>query len=164
MGLVWIECLEVVISGHTEPITGTACPLESSDFRDISNQRNYSDQVLSRLRSSSGVGNPISPSLTSLGLRNPCEVFLYLNCGHDMKPIGWWSYRVRVKSSLVLLAIFSHPVQLWCSLPSSVKSIEDTHRLVWETWNVLLFIQSYPFRLRVDENKFSSIRWRTCLK
>ena len=110
----WCECLEVVISGHTEPTQGTACPLESSDFRDISNQRNSSDQVLSRLRSSSGVGNPISPSLTSLGLRNPCEVFLYLNCGHDMKPIGWWSYRVRVKSSLVLLEIFSHPVQLWC--------------------------------------------------
>ena len=91
----WCECLEVVISGHTEPTQGTAWSLEPSDFRDISNQKNYSDQVLSRLRSSSGVGNPISPSLTSLGLRNPCEVFLYLNCGHDMKPIGWWSYRVR---------------------------------------------------------------------
>jgi hypothetical protein len=52
--------LEVVISGHTEPITGTACPLESSDFRDISNQRNYSDQVLSRLRSSSGVRQRIA--------------------------------------------------------------------------------------------------------
>ena len=49
------------------------------------------------------------------GLPNPCEVFLYLNCGHDMKPIGWWSYRVRVKSSLVLLEMFSHPIQLWCS-------------------------------------------------
>ena len=94
VGLRW--CLEVVISGHTEPTQGTACPLESSDFRDISNQRNSSDQVLSRLRSSSGVGNPISPSLTPPGLRNPYEFFLYLNCGHDMKPIGWWSYRVRV--------------------------------------------------------------------
>jgi len=110
----WIECLEVVISGHTEPTQGTAWPLESSDFRDISNQRNSSDQVLSRLRSSSGVGNPISPSLTPPGFPNPCEFFLYLNCGHDMKPIGWWSYRVRVKSSLVLLEMFSHPVQLWC--------------------------------------------------
>ncbi len=105
----WIECLEVVISGHTEPTQGTACPLESSDFRDISNQRNFSDQVLSRLRSSSGVGNPISPSLTPPGFPNPCEFFLYLNCGHDMKPIGWWSYRVRVKCSLVLLEMFSHP-------------------------------------------------------
>ena len=91
----WFECFEVVISGHTEPTQGTAWPLESSDFRDISNQRNSSDQVLSRLRSSSGVGNPISPSLTPLGFPNPCEFFLYLNCGHDMKPIGWWSYRVR---------------------------------------------------------------------
>jgi len=110
----WCEYLEVVISGHTEPTQGTACPLESSDFRDISNQRNSSDQVLSRLRSSSGVGNPISPSLTSLGLRNPCEVFLYLNCGHDMKPIGWWSYRVRVKYSLVCWKCLVTPVQLWC--------------------------------------------------
>ena len=105
----WFECLEVVISGHTEPTQGTAWPLESSDFRDISNQRNSSDQVLSRLRSSSGVGNPISPSLTPPGFPNPCEFFLYLNCGHDMKPIGWWSYRVRVKYSLVLLEMFSHP-------------------------------------------------------
>ena len=115
MGLVWIDYLEVVISGHTEPTTGIAWPSESSDPWDISNQRNSSDQVLSCLRSSSGVGNPISPSLTSLFVRNPSEFFLYLNCGHDMKPIEWWSYRVRVKSSLVLLEIFSHPVQLWCS-------------------------------------------------
>ena len=100
--------------------------LESSDFRDISNQRNSSDQVLSRLRSSSGVGNPISPSLTSLGLRNPCEIFLYLNCGHDMKPIGWWSYRVRVKCSLVLLEIFIHPVQLWCS-PIPIRKVYWGH-------------------------------------
>ena len=26
-----VNILEGVISGHTEPITGTACPLESSD-------------------------------------------------------------------------------------------------------------------------------------
>jgi len=38
------ECLEVVISGHTEPISGTAYPLESSDLRDISNQRNLPNQ------------------------------------------------------------------------------------------------------------------------
>ncbi len=40
----WFECLEVVISGHTEPTQGTAWPLESSDFRDISNQRNLPNQ------------------------------------------------------------------------------------------------------------------------
>jgi hypothetical protein len=40
----WCECLEVVISGHTEPTQGTAWPLESSDFRDISNQRNLPNQ------------------------------------------------------------------------------------------------------------------------
>ena len=40
----WFEYLEVVISGHTEPVTGTAWPLESSDFRDISNQRNLPNQ------------------------------------------------------------------------------------------------------------------------
>ena len=118
--------------------------LESSDFRDISNQRNSSDQVLSRLRSSSGVGNPISPSLTSLFVRNPSEFFLYLNCGHDMKPIGWWSYRVRVKSSLVLPEMFSHPVQLWCS-PIPIRIV------IWENPTVLsgkleflLFRQTYP--------------------
>ena len=90
--------------------------LESSDLRDISNQRNSSDQVLSRLRSSSRVGNPISRSALprTSGVTQE-EFFLYLNYGHDMKPIEWWSYRVRVKSSLVLLEIFSHPVQLWCS-------------------------------------------------
>ena len=49
------------------------------------------------------------------GLPNPYEFFFYLNYGHDMKPIGWWSYRVRVKSFLVLLEMFSHPIQLWCS-------------------------------------------------
>jgi hypothetical protein len=31
-----------------------------------------------------------------------------------MKPIELFSYRVRVKYSLVLLEMFSHPVQLWC--------------------------------------------------
>jgi general stress protein CsbA len=40
----WFECLEVVISGHTEPTQGTAWPLEFSDFRDISNQRNLPNQ------------------------------------------------------------------------------------------------------------------------
>jgi hypothetical protein len=40
----WVGCLEVVISGHTEPTQGTAYLLESSDFRDISNQRNLPNQ------------------------------------------------------------------------------------------------------------------------
>ena len=89
--------------------------LESSDSWDICNQRNFSNQVLLRLRLESWVGNPISHSLTPLGsYPNPSEFFLYWNYGHDMKSIEWWSYRVRVKPSLVLLEIFSHPVQLWC--------------------------------------------------
>ena len=109
-GKSWVEYLEVVISGHTEPVTGTACPLESSDFRDICNQRNFSNQVPSRLRLESWVGNPISHSLSSVTLGyTQGEFFLYWNYGHDMKPIAWWSYRARVNSSLILLGIFHHP-------------------------------------------------------
>ena len=39
-----VNILEGVFSGHTEPITGTACPLESSDPWDIFNQRNLLNQ------------------------------------------------------------------------------------------------------------------------
>ena len=62
----WCECLEVVISGHTEPVTGTAWPLESSDFRDIFNQRNLLNQYYHVWNSRSWVGNPISHLLTRL--------------------------------------------------------------------------------------------------
>jgi len=55
-----------VISGHTEPTTGTACPLESSDFRDIFNQRNLLNQYYHVWNSRSWVGNPISHLLTRL--------------------------------------------------------------------------------------------------
>ena len=126
MGLVWVDCLEVVISGHTEPTTGTAWPLESSDFRDISNQRNISEYE--HHFNSQDVGWVIRYLIHShhWGLPNPCEFFLYLNYGHDMKPIGWWSYRVRVKCSLVLLEIFRHPVQLWCS-PIPIRIVNWEH-------------------------------------
>ena len=68
--------------------------LESSDSWDICNQRNSSEISL---KSESRVGNPISLSLSSVTLGyTQEEFFLYLNYGHDMKPIGWWSYRVRV--------------------------------------------------------------------
>ena len=90
--------------------------LESSDPRDISNQRNFSDQVLLRLRLESRMGNPISLSHLFVTLGYTQEAFfLYWNYGHDMEPIGWWSYRVRVIFSLVLLVMFSHPVQPWSS-------------------------------------------------
>ena len=39
-----VNILEGVFSGQTEPITGTACPLESSDPWDIFNQRNLLNQ------------------------------------------------------------------------------------------------------------------------
>ncbi len=108
-----------MISGHTEPTQGTACPLESSDFRDICNQRNSSDQVLSRLRSESWVGNPISHSLSSVTLGyTQGEFFLYWNYGHDMKPIAWWSYRVRVISPSSCWEYFPTHIQLWWSLKS----------------------------------------------
>ena len=83
--------------------------LESSDSRDICNQRNFLNQYYHVWNSVSEVGNPISSSLTPLFVRNPCEFLLYWNYGHDMKPIAWYSYRVRIKFSLVLLAMFSYP-------------------------------------------------------
>ena len=106
--------------------------LESSDPRDISNQRNVSNQALLRLRLESRVGNPISHSHLFVTLGYTQEVlFLYWNYGHDMKPIGWYSYRVRVKFSLVLLGMFRHQlVQLWCSaIPIRI--------VIWENPSVL---------------------------
>ena len=68
------------------------------------------EPIVSPLKLGKWGGQSDIPFTHTIGcLPNPCEFFLYLNCGHDMKPIGWWSYRVRVKCSLVLLEIFSHP-------------------------------------------------------
>ena len=67
------------------------------------------------------------------GLPNPCEFFLYLNYDHDMKPIGWCSYRVRVKSSLVLLEMFNHPY------PTLVVALNPTVTRSSREW------LSYPF-------------------
>ena len=127
------------------------------------------------------VGNPISLSLTPLRLWNPSEFFLYFNYGHDMKPIAWWSYRVRVKSSLVLLEMFKHPYptlvatqvlrshdpcgsdfRTLASAPIQRISVAVLFPTITEAnwltaqiiWCVLLFRQTHPFRLRIDENKF----------
>ena len=70
--------------------------LESSDLWDICNQRNISEYEYHF--NTQDVGWVIRYPFHShhWGLPNPCEFFLYLNYGHDMKPIAWWSYRVRV--------------------------------------------------------------------
>ena len=100
---------------------------------DTSNQRNISEYE--HHFNSQDVGWVIRYPIHShhWGLPNPCEFFLYLNYGHDMKPIGWWSYRVRVKCSLVLLEIFNHPC------PTLVVTLNPTVTRSFREW------LSYPF-------------------
>ena len=126
----WLECLEGVISGHTEPITGTARPHpESSDSRDICNQRNYSNQVLSRLRSESWVGNPISHSLCTIGVFQIHASYFSTETTvtiwdrlHDLHTVWGWNLPSSCWKCLVTPSNFGAVVS------PSVKSFGKTHR------------------------------------
>ena len=135
--------LEVVISGHTEPYKGNSMSRHLSPVNSEHMQSEKHFWIWTSLQHSEcRVGNPISLSLTSLGsYPNPSEFFLYLNYGHDMKPIGWWSYRVRVKSSLVLLEMFNHPY------PTLVVTLNPTVTRSSREW------LSYPY-LCTNPEKF----------
>ena len=86
VGLKW--CLEVVISGHTEPVTGNSMSILSPVT-----SATYPIRETIQTKCYHAYGHQVGWAilypllLTPPGFPNPCEVFLYLNCGHDMKPI-----------------------------------------------------------------------------
>ena len=144
--------------GHTEPYKGNSMSRHLSPVNSEHMQSEKHFWVwISLQHSGCRVGNPISLSTFLVTLGSTQEgFFLYFNYGHDMKPIAWWSYRVRVKSSLVLLEMLRHPYPtLVLVVLSSAKSIERTHLDCLGNLISHLFIRRGCVRMRKSENNFS---------
>ena len=152
--------------------------LESSDSRDICNQRNYSNQVLSRLRLESWVSNPISHSLCTIGVfqihasyfstETTVTIWNGLHHGHIVRGLIppsscweyftthiqlWWSLNPTVTQSflewLSYPSLCTNPEVFRCGLLSHRRGL---HHWLSKSCGVRLFRQTHPF-------KFAK-RWR----
>ena len=126
-GKSWVDCLEVVISGHTEPITGNSMQKHLSPVTPETyaiRETSWTNTITFEIREvrwvirsplytrDSGFKSRCALSLLKLRSRYETDCIIVISC--------------RVKFSLVLLEMFSHPVQLWCS-PIPIRIVNWEH-------------------------------------